>query len=318
MEINQSTERILYRLNPLLNKNNMINDSQHEPTTGATVFRDRNLIVVAFRGTRAFVAEDWRTDVDISWYELEGIGKAHRGFMEALGLQQGKGWPKEIQQGPDGLHQYAYYELRSLLKEALRADTDGEDMKFIVTGHSLGGALAILFASVLAIHEEAWLLERLEGVYAFGQPRVGDEPFGEFMKQRFKTYKVNYLRYVYSNDIVPRLPADDKSLMFKHFSPCLFFGSWLYRGKVLEEEPNKNYFSPLWAIPKVLNAVWELIRGFIIPYIEGPTYTESWVLKLVRLFGIAVPGIPAHCPQDYVNLTRLGPVTYLEDDYRLA
>lgn len=77
--------------------------------------------------------------------------------------------------------------------------------------------------------------------------------------------------------------------------------------QIMKEEPNKNYFSPLWAIPKILNAAWEFVRGFIMPCIEGPTYKESCLLKLMRLLGIfTVPGIPAHSLQDYVNLTRLG------------
>lgn len=192
------------------------------------------MIVVAFRGTRPFNADDWRVDVDISWYEIEGVGKAHRGFMNALGIQPGEGRPRQMQPGNGGQRRYAYYELRSLLKEWL-ADTDEESegrRKFVVTGHSLGGALAVLFASVLAIHEEKWLLERLEGVYTFAQPRVGDERFGAYVKRKFKAYSVDYWRFVYSNDIVPRLPFDDKVLMFKHFGDCLFFNSWFYKGKV--------------------------------------------------------------------------------------
>lgn len=202
---------------------------QRLPSTKAFILQDTNsdpnLIVVAFRGTNPFDANAWCTDVDISWYELQGIGKIHRGFMNALGLQN-NGWPNEITQ-PNG-RLYAYYEIRRVLRDLL---SKNEKAKFIVTGHSLGGALAILFVGVLAMHKEELLLDKMEGVYTFGQPRVGDRLFGSFMEDGLKKNDVRYLRFVYSNDMVPRLPYDDSTLLYKHFGPCLYYNS-CYQGKV--------------------------------------------------------------------------------------
>ncbi|XP_028806947.1 uncharacterized protein LOC114761690 [Neltuma alba] len=286
---------------------NFWNEYQQADSTRAIMFQDTksepNLIVVAFRGTGLFDAGQWITDVDISWYEIPKVGKIHGGFMKALGLQKNGGWPKEIDETSEAEHKkFAYYTIRKDLKKILQKN---ETAKFIVTGHSLGGALAILFATVLTLHDEAWLLDKLEGVYTFGQPRVGDQQLGDFMKDKLKKYDVKYVRYVYGNDVVPRVPYDDKTLLFKHFGPCVFFNSF-YQGQVLEEEPNKNYFSLLWAIPKNINAAWELVRGFIIPFVEGEDYRETWLMKILRLIGLIFPGLSAHVIQDYVNLTRLG------------
>jgi hypothetical protein len=76
--------------------------------------------------------------------------------------------------------------------------------------------------------------------------------------------------------------------------------------QILEEEPNKNYFSVFWVIPKILNAVWEVIRGFLLPLIAGREYKQNLFMTLFRLVGLIIPGLPAHSPADYINAARLG------------
>ncbi|CAK7337682.1 unnamed protein product [Dovyalis caffra] len=258
-------------------------DFQRKLSTQGFVLHDKNaypdVIVVAFRGTEAFDADAWCTDFDISWYEFPGIGKIHGGFMKALGLIMQQGWPREFTQADD--RPIAYYTIREKLRELLKQN---KKTKFILTGHSMGGAIAILFPAVLAMHEERWLLKRLEGVYTFGQPRVGDEEFKSFMDSQLEKYGFKYLRFVYCNDVIPRLPTDDSTFLFKHFGTCVYFNS-CYNGKIVSEEPHKNYISVCAAIPRFLNAVWELM---------------VWT---------PLPGLAAHNPQDYVNVTRLGPDT---------
>lgn len=272
------------------------------------MFHDRSansdIIVVAFRGTEPFDTDAWCTDFDISWYELHDMGKIHGGFMKALGLLMYRGWPppEEFEQDDHSSTPLAYYTIRKLLVELLKQN---ERTKYILTGHSLGGALAILFVAVLAMHEQTELLERLEGVYTFGQPRVGDEGFKKFMESKLQAYNIKYLRFVYCNDVVPRMPFDNSRFSFKHFGTCIYYDS-KYKGQVLEEEPDKNYFSPFGAIPRFVNAVWELLRSFVLPCVKGAEYSEGWFLKMIRWYGLILPGLSAHNPQDYVNLTRLG------------
>ncbi|XAR73991.1 Triacylglycerol lipase [Bertholletia excelsa] len=275
---------------------------QGRDTTQALMLCDENvdpkIIVVAFRGSEPFSMDAWCTDCDISWLKFKGIGKVHGGFMKALGLQKNYRWPLKAEQNN---HRLAYFFIREQLREIFQKN---KEAKFLLTGHSMGGALAVLFPAVLAIHNEVEILERLEAVYTFGQPRVGDQKFGRFMKELFSKYGVKYYRFVYSYDIVPRLPYDNSTLMFKHFGTCLYFNS-VFEGKRIDEVPDKNYFSLRSFFSKRLTAAWELLRSFIIPYTNGPEYRESSLLKVFRVFGLVFPGLSAHTLQDYVNATRL-------------
>jgi len=212
--------------------------------TQAFIFQEKgpehDMIVVSFRGTSPFVAHDWSTDLDLSWCKFTGVGKAHMGFMTALGLKKycnnhdplgdysGR-WPKEVEQDPN--FPLAYYTIREMLREIMK---NNRKARFIVTGHSLGAALAILFPAVLAMHGEDKILDRLEGVYTYGQPRVGDEKFGKFVMKKFREHDIKYYRIVYANDIVPTVPFDNSFMLFKHFGTGIHFDS-LYHGKVSKD-----------------------------------------------------------------------------------
>ncbi|KAK8930917.1 hypothetical protein KSP39_PZI016709 [Platanthera zijinensis] len=277
---------------------NCWNDYQEDFSTQAFIMSDKTdnaggeLIVVAFRGTEPFDARQWCTDIDFSWYEIPGVGKIHGGFVKALGLQKTRGLPREIEHRTADHPPYAYYAVREKLREELRRN---ERARFVVTGHSLGGALAVLFPVLLRLHGEESLLERMEGVYTFGQPRVGDAMLGEFAGKFLDggpaaaPTVARYRRFVYCNDMVPRLPYDDSTLLFKHFGKCLYYNSF-YKGKVKDEEPHKNYFSLLGFFPKYVNVIWELIRGWLIGCVKGPDYKEGWALHFLRLLGLIVPG----------------------------
>ena len=205
-------------------------DFQGKATTQAFMFQntatdDPNIIVIAFRGTSPLDTYDWQVDADFSWYDIEGVGRIHSGFMKALGLQKATGWPKELTKPQ---HDFAYYTLRQKLRDIAKANAKA---RFIITGHSLGGALATLFVTLLSMHDETAVLEKLQGVYTYGQPRVGDRRFAEFMVNSVQKYGFKYYRYVYSSDLVPRIPSDGVIFKYKHFARSIYFNS-LYKGRV--------------------------------------------------------------------------------------
>ncbi|KAF3785999.1 putative feruloyl esterase A [Nymphaea thermarum] len=258
---------------------NCWNEDQNQASTQAFIFRDGNLISVAFRGTEPFNAYDWCSDVSVSWYEIPPMGKVHQGFLTALGVEPHGDSFRPITSTQKVGYPLAYYAIRDRLKQLLSKNSDA---KFIVTGHSLGGALAILFPAVLVLFKEQELVDKLAGVYTFGQPRVGDGEFGDYMQKVLLKQGAppRYYRFVYCNDIVPR---------------------------IMNEEPNKNYFSLIYAIPKLLNAIWEILRGIFIGLVLGNEYEEGWLQLLFRCVGLVIPGLPDHGPRDYVNSTRLSP-----------
>lgn len=191
--------------------------------------KDANLIVISFRGTEPFDSDDWSTDFDYSWYEIPKLGKVHMGFLEALGLgERGNAatfqahLQQEVSNEDEGKRSCAYYLVRDKLKSLLM---EHNKAKFLVTGHSLGGALAILFPTVLLLHEEKEVMRRLLGVYTFGQPRIGNQQLANFMEAHLDHPIRKYFRVVYCNDLVPRLPYDDHTFFYKHFGLCLYYDS---------------------------------------------------------------------------------------------
>ena len=83
--------------------------------------------------------------------------------------------------------------------QALDAVVAKKDRPVFVTGHSLGGALALL---------AAWRLQRqmisIHNVYTFGAPMVGNEAAANAYEKEFPN---RIYRYVDFGDMVPQLPS---------------------------------------------------------------------------------------------------------------
>jgi triacylglycerol lipase len=163
--------------------------------TQGFVVQGETAIVVAFRGTEPTVPMDWLSDLAAS-HETWGhpVGTVHKGFYEALRVV----WGVTLGQS-------------QVLPRRLR---ERGERKVWVTGHSLGGALAELCAA------QAFFVEHvpIQGVYTFGQPRVGDDAFARALNAALGS---RIFRMVNDKDIVPRVPLF--SMGYRHYGNEVFF-----------------------------------------------------------------------------------------------
>ena len=148
--------------------------------TQGFVAESPDAIVVAFRGTQPNRPMDWFVDFRATsgpW--AHNVGHVHDGFYSALRNV----WGVTLASG----------EIlpRRLLNRA--------DKTIWITGHSLGGALAELCAA------QAMFVSKIpvQGVYTFGQPRVGNKDFADALNAELGS---GIFRFVNDRDIVPRVP----------------------------------------------------------------------------------------------------------------
>lgn len=124
--------------------------------------------VLTFRGTNPLRIRNWATDAVVKLVECgEYDGRVHHGFSSAL--------------------QRTWEHVEPVLALA-------RDKPLFITGHSMGGALAMLTACRLAK-----IGVPPSAVYTFGAPRVGDPAFCD-------GYALPTFRVVNRLDLVPELP----------------------------------------------------------------------------------------------------------------
>jgi Lipase (class 3) len=200
---------------------------------------DRKLVVVCFRGTEPENVISWVNNLAGKMVPFSAAGgRVHGGFQRSFVAL----WPtlKSVLEGvAQGRSLFRVIEGRvarsgawALSGGASRApttsptvderergalaarETTGErergghalpDFTLYLTGHSLGGALAVLAAAEMSSNvdfESNGLRRSLRGVYTYGQPMVGNATFCERFQRLFTPF-----RHVYGHDIVPHLPA---------------------------------------------------------------------------------------------------------------
>ena len=98
-----------------------------------------------------------------------------------------------------------------------------------VTGHSLGGALAVLFG--LSIATDRWS-DRLRAIYTFGQPMASRPP----LPDNADIITSRIFRHALPLDVVPALPPAD----YGHFEHCgreyrYLDGTWQMQEKAVQQ-----------------------------------------------------------------------------------
>jgi hypothetical protein len=137
---------------------------------------DIGMAVICFRGTKQ--VKDWMTNLKIEPHPIddprnngEVIGHMHKGFHEA------------------------YVSVHGDIKTRLQGH---EQLPLYITGHSLGGALAV----VATWYQSA---QRLAACYTFGAPRVGDDGLMDW-------FKTPIYRVVNGPDPVPFVPPSKRAI----------------------------------------------------------------------------------------------------------
>jgi hypothetical protein len=170
--------------------------------TQAYLATNDNHVVVAFRGSQDPTSLDGLKD----WLLTNA--------MNLLIVPQGKLATEFLAAGVGAkFHQgfvSAITEVWDALFPLVEAEVKAKDRGVWVTGHSLGGALALL---------AAWLFKQkfvaVHQVYTFGAPMVGNRPTAEAFDREFPG---KVFRYVNAPDPVPLLPM--MSLVANDFAHC--------------------------------------------------------------------------------------------------
>lgn len=144
--------------------------------------------IVSFRGTLPDSLRDWIDDLDTAASVPYGgcsNCEVHDGFRDSWNALKG-----QVLTALNGLSPYVVH----------------------VTGHSLGGAIAVMAAFELQAAGYS-----IGEVITFGQPRVGNQAFADVFARGFP----GHFRATHWKDVVPHLPPE--LLLFEHARTEVFY-----------------------------------------------------------------------------------------------
>jgi len=153
------------------------------------------VVILAYRGTEPANIGNWLADADVGSAAMKCGDRSlrvHAGFYRNMRATR---WQviDELRNASAG---------KSLLDE--ERDVEHPLQALYVTGHSLGGAMAVLFALSIAVDDSSRdIANRLRAIYTFGQPLT----VGETLPPSISAIGEKTFRHVSARDVIPALPA---------------------------------------------------------------------------------------------------------------
>ncbi|KAG1053791.1 hypothetical protein G6F43_004153 [Rhizopus delemar] len=168
--------------------------------------------------------------------------------------------------------------------------------RLFITGHSLGGAMGTIFLAKM-LQSNSPLLDYFEGLYTFGQPKIGDAVFSRVFSPQMSS---KIFHHAYNNDIIPRVPT-----FSDYYTPpgTLVFIDSAYNITLYPPNPHTNEPVPVRPISFVH------LSGLLNRHVIKRLVQEN---QIRILFRILFPFfLNDHFPSDYCDSLRKGKVNWV-------
>ena len=185
--------------------------SQSDVVYGICVQREEKKITVVFRGT--VTAHNWAMNFRYNMMDVSNpVKDYYPGRAETLSLHSG--FALYLLRKRKDTRMSKMDEIFEKVQQIGNELAPDGDYELCITGHSLGGALATLFAFYCgARHEHV-------RIYTFASPRVGGEAFLYAYQHLERAGRIRHARFSCTNDIVPLIPfcnfEPDNLKFYKH------------------------------------------------------------------------------------------------------
>ena len=204
-------------------------------TQGFVATRDKAIYVV-WRGSES--KKDFQNDASIDKVPFLNDGeKVHIGFKYC--------WESVVGDTYDAI-------------DTALENLQGETTDIVVCGHSLGGAVATLYAHSIKKHYPHYNVKCV----TIGSPRVGNKTF----KENYDSYEIDTLRIVHNNDLVTHTPY----IRFYHVNYQLRLDN---NGNVLKRDKSLD---ALWLYIKALFSGKNIKDHMCDGYMEA---LQNWAKK---------------------------------------